>query len=109
MQLISILQAHTHLLLIDGDMRSPSVHHLGNVGHDHGVSNFLAGDDNYESSIFHMDDLNLDAMSAGPIPPNAAELLTGARMRQLIDRLHENYDHVVFEFLARNGFHNFRF
>ena len=83
------------VILIDGDMRSPSVHHLGNVGHDHGVSNFLAGDDNYESSIFHMDDLNLDAMSAGPIPPNAAELLTGTRMRQLIDRLHENYDHVV--------------
>ncbi|WP_341860047.1 polysaccharide biosynthesis tyrosine autokinase [Qipengyuania sp. GPGPB31] len=83
------------VILIDGDMRSPSVHHLGNVGHDHGVSNFLAGDDNYEPSIFHMDDLNLDAMSAGPIPPNAAELLTGTRMRQLIDRLHENYDHVV--------------
>ncbi len=83
------------VILIDGDMRSPSVHHLGNVGHDHGVSNFLAGDDNYESSIFHMDDLNLDAMSAGPIPPNAAELLTGTRMRQLIDRLHENYDHVI--------------
>ena len=59
------------------------------------MSNFLAGDDNYESSIFHMDDLNLDAMSAGPIPQNAAELLTGTRMRQLIDRLHENYDHVV--------------
>jgi len=83
------------VILIDGDMRSPSVHHLGNVGHDHGVSNFLAGDDDYESSIFHMDDFNLDAMSAGPIPPNAAELLTGTRMRQLIDRLYENYDHVV--------------
>ena len=83
------------VILIDGDMRSPSVHHLGNVGHDHGVSNFLAGDDNYESSIFHMEDLNLDAMSAGPIPPNAAELLTGTRMRQLIERLHGEYDHVV--------------
>jgi capsular exopolysaccharide synthesis family protein len=83
------------VILIDGDMRSPSVHHLGNVGHDHGVSNFLAGDDNYGSSIFHMEDLNLDAMSAGPIPPNAAELLTGTRMRQLIERLHGDYDHVV--------------
>lgn len=83
------------VILIDGDMRSPSVHHLGNVDHDHGVSNFLAGADDYKSAIFRMDDLGLDAMSAGPIPPNAAELLTGPRMRQLIDRLHEDYDHVV--------------
>lgn len=83
------------VILIDGDMRSPSVHHLGGVDHEHGVSNFLAGDDEYRSSIFRMDDLGLDAMTAGPIPPNAAELLTGDRMRQLIERLHQDYDHVV--------------
>ena len=83
------------VILIDGDMRSPSVHHLGNVGHEHGVSNFLAGDNEYRSSIFRMEDLGLDAMTAGPIPPNAAELLTGDRMRQLIDLLHQDYDHVV--------------
>ena len=83
------------VILVDGDMRSPSVHHLGNVDHDRGVSNFLAGGEEYKSSIFRMDDLGIDAMSAGPIPPNAAELLTGERMRHLIDRLHEDYDHVV--------------
>lgn len=83
------------VILLDGDMRSPSVHHLGNVDHDRGVSNFLAGDEDFTGSIFRMDDLGIDAMSAGPIPPNAAELLTGDRMRHLIDRLHENYDHVV--------------
>lgn len=83
------------VILIDGDMRSPSVHHLGNVGHERGVSNFLAGDDDYAASIFRMDDLGFDAMSAGPIPPNAAELLTGDRMRQLIERLQRDYDHVI--------------
>ena len=83
------------VILVDGDMRSPSVHHLGNVDHDRGVSNFLAGDEEYKESIFCMDDLGIDAMTAGPIPPNAAELLTGERMRRLIDRLHEDYDHVV--------------
>ena len=83
------------VILIDGDMRSPSVHHLGNVDHERGVSNFLAGDDDYQSAIFRMEDLGLDAMTAGPIPPNAAELLTGDRMGQLIARLHQNYDHVV--------------
>ena len=90
-----IARSGKRVILIDGDMRSPSVHHLGNVGHEHGVSNFLSGDDEYRSSIFRMEDLGLDAMSAGPIPPNAAELLTGDRMRQLIDRLHQDYEHVV--------------
>lgn len=83
------------VILIDGDMRSPSVHHLGNVPNTRGVSNFLAGDDDFQSSIFTIEDLGLDAMSAGPIPPNAAELLTGPRMRELIERLHTSYDHVV--------------
>lgn len=83
------------VILIDGDMRSPSVHHLGNVSNIRGVSNFLAGDDNFHASIFRIEDLGLDAMSAGPIPPNAAELLTGERMRELIDRLLADYDHVV--------------
>lgn len=83
------------VILIDGDMRSPSVHHLANVPNIHGVSNFLAGDDDFSSSILQIEDLGIAAMSAGPIPPNAAELLTGTRMKLLIDRLHEKFDHVV--------------
>lgn len=83
------------VILIDGDMRSPSVHHLAGVDHQHGVSNFLSGEDNLSSLIFRMDDLDLDAMTAGPIPPNAAELLTGGRFSLLIEKLLERYDHVV--------------
>ena len=37
------------------------------------------------------------AITAGPIPPNAAELLTGDRLRMLIDRLLERFDHVVID------------
>lgn len=83
------------VILVDGDMRSPSIHTLGNVNHDHGLSNFLAGEDNIESLTFHMENLNLTAMSAGPLPPNAAELLASNRLSELIVRLLESYDHVV--------------
>ena len=84
-----------NVILIDGDMRSPSVHELGGVNHDRGVSNFLAGDDAIETMTFAMNDLGFTAMSAGPIPPNAAELLTGNRFHLLIERLLARYDHVV--------------
>lgn len=85
------------VILVDGDMRSPSVHHLGGVGHDRGLSNFLAGDDKIDDLVFQMNDLGLTAMSAGPIPPNAAQLLTGSRLSALIEKLHETYDHVIID------------
>ncbi|WP_082449762.1 GumC family protein [Sphingomonas sp. Leaf67] len=85
------------VILVDGDMRSPSVHHLGGVSHDHGLSNFLAGQDDIAPLTFDMTDLGFTAMSAGPIPPNAAELLTGNRLSLLIERLHEHFDHVVID------------
>ena len=83
------------VILVDGDMRSPSVHQLAGVDHDRGLSNFLTGDESLDGMIIRMEDLGLDAMTAGPIPPNAAELLTGNRPGLLVERLLERYDHVV--------------
>lgn len=93
----TLARAHRRVILVDGDMRSPSVHHLGGVNHDRGLSNFLTGQDEIETLTFQMADLGFTAMSAGPIPPNAAELLTGHRLSVLIDRLLEHYDHVVID------------
>lgn len=93
----TLTRATRKVILVDGDMRSPSVHHLGGVSHDHGLSNFLSGEDNIDSLTFEMSDLGFTAMSAGPIPPNAAELLTGARLPLLISRLLDTYDHVVID------------
>lgn len=85
------------VILVDGDMRSPSVHQLGNADHDRGLSNFLAGDDDIATMTFEMEDLGLTAMSAGPIPPNAAELLTGDRLNTLVAALKQTYDHIVID------------
>ncbi|UIJ44423.1 polysaccharide biosynthesis tyrosine autokinase [Sphingomonas cannabina] len=93
----TLARAQRKVILVDGDMRSPSIHYLGGVSHDRGLSNFLTGDDNIASLIFPMRDLGFTAMSAGPVPPNAAELLTGNRLSLLIDRLLEEYDHVVID------------
>lgn len=90
-----LARARRRVILVDGDMRSPSVHNLGGVDHDRGLSNFLAGDDQIDTLTFEMSHLGFIAMSAGPIPPNAAELLTGNRFSLLIERLLANYDHVV--------------
>jgi succinoglycan biosynthesis transport protein ExoP len=91
----TLARAQRKVILIDGDMRSPSVHHLGGVDHDRGLSNFLTGEDNIAGLTFPMTEMGFTAMSAGPIPPNAAELLMGNRFGVLIERLLETYDHVI--------------
>ena len=93
----TLSRAQRKVILVDGDMRSPSVHHLGGVGHERGLSNFLSGQDSIEALTFPMTELGFTAMSAGPIPPNAAELLTVNRLSLLITRLLEVYDHVVID------------
>lgn len=92
-----LTRAHKRVILVDGDMRSPSIHYLGNVDNDRGLSNFLSGQEDIGQLTFTMSDLGFTAMSAGPIPPNAAELLTGHRLELLIERLLEDYDHVVID------------
>jgi polysaccharide biosynthesis transport protein len=92
-----LARAKRKVILVDGDMRSPSVHQLGGVSHDRGLSNYLTGEDNIASLTFPMDDLGFTAMSAGPIPPNAAELLTGNRLGTLIERLLVDFDHVIID------------
>jgi succinoglycan biosynthesis transport protein ExoP len=93
----TLARAQRRVILVDGDMRSPSIHHLGGVDHDRGLSNFLSGQDDIAALVFEMSDLGFTAMSAGPIPPNAAELLTGDRLSVLIGRLLQSYDHVIID------------
>lgn len=92
-----LARSQRNVILVDGDMRSPSVHHLGGVDHDRGLSNFLAGEDDINGLLFPMTEFGFAAMSAGPIPPNAAELLTGSRLSALISRLLERFDHVIID------------
>lgn len=85
------------VILVDGDMRSPSVHQLAGVPNQRGLSNFLSGEEELAGLTFSMPDYQMSAMSAGPIPPNAAELLSGDRLSLLLDRLGETYDHVIID------------
>jgi capsular exopolysaccharide synthesis family protein len=83
------------VLLLDGDMRSPTVQDVLGLPNEQGLSNYLAGDDNWHSLVRSTQQKNFYAMTSGPIPPSAAELLSGDRMDGLIRALLEEFDHVV--------------
>jgi polysaccharide biosynthesis transport protein len=83
------------VLLIDADMRSPSLHSLVGVTNERGLSNFLSGDDDLDQLVHALPDEPISLMTAGPIPPNAAELLTGRRFAALLGELRKRFDHIV--------------
>lgn len=93
----SLARGKRSVVLVDGDMRSPSVHHLLGVPHDRGLSNYLAGSDDLESLLIPSPRFGFTGITAGPLPPNAAELLSGDRLGQLLQRLSDRFDIVVID------------
>ena len=83
------------VLLIDADMRSPSLAGFVGLSNDSGLSNYLAGEDGWQELV-HENGSGVPAyMLAGPSPPSAAQLLSTDRLSKLIGLLSERFDHVV--------------
>lgn len=93
----SLARPGKKVLLIDADMRAPSIHHIAEIDNRRGLSNFLTGDDNVETMIYHPEGSDIAIMPAGPQPPSAAELLAGDRLEQLISELGRSFDHVLID------------
>lgn len=92
----SLARAKRNVVLIDADLRSPSVHrYFGLENEGPGVSNFLAGSDDVDSLVRPTSNEGLSIVTAGPHPPNAADLLTGTRLGELVKRLQERFEHVI--------------
>ncbi|WEK45331.1 MAG: polysaccharide biosynthesis tyrosine autokinase [Candidatus Andeanibacterium colombiense] len=83
------------VLLVDADMRRPSVHHR--IGNDNrrGLSSLLVSDDPARSALVVAALPNLDLLPSGPIPPSPTELLTSPRMAALLDEFAGQYDVVL--------------
>lgn len=92
-----LASAKKRILLIDGDMRNPSLHQMLGVKNVNGLSNFLAGEDDLDKLIHGKTSFGFEVMTAGPIPPNAAELLSSTRMRELVNRLTDSFDTVIID------------
>lgn len=85
------------VILIDADMRSPSLHHVFDLKNTKGLSNYLAGADQLDEMVHRGLADGIAVMTAGPQPPNAAELLMGDRVRKLTEELLKTFDHVVLD------------
>lgn len=101
----SLAEAKKKVLLIEGDMRLPTLSNRLSLHASPGLSNLLVGLINSVSdTIQHFrvqveedDFISLDVIAAGDIPPNPSELLGSDRMQALLDRLRERYDYIILD------------
>jgi succinoglycan biosynthesis transport protein ExoP len=84
-------------ILIDADLRNPSVHKMMGFANSGGLTNILAGATDINTYIRKGPIDRLSIMSSGPIPPNPAELLAGANLAHTFERLldEQGYEHIV--------------
>lgn len=90
-------QAGNKVLLIDADMRKPTVHYTFRLNNLRGLSNVLIGDSALEQAASSSDVDHLDVLTSGPIPPNPAELLGSKQMKQTLEYAKTLYDIVIFD------------
>lgn len=102
---VAFAQGGRRVLLIDADLRKAGVHEIFSLANDQGLTDLLRSDEvRLRSLVRPTEQKNLDVLTAGPHPPNPAELLASHRMRSLLPTLTEGYDLVIFDSPPLNVF-----
>ncbi|WP_071393398.1 CpsD/CapB family tyrosine-protein kinase [Bacillus tuaregi] len=84
-------------LLIDADMRKPTVHYKFNIDNSKGLTNVLTNRNDLEDCLQESLIDNLSILTTGPIPPNPAELLSSKVMDDLIAKALEEFDMILID------------
>ncbi len=91
----SIAQAGHSVLLVDGDLRRPTVHTMYDLPNRRGLANVLLGEIAAEGAIVDTDVPGLSVLTAGPTPEDAPVLLGSQAMRDLIAALRKTYTWII--------------
>jgi len=91
---VAAARAGKTVLLVDCDLRRPSIHSTFGLPNDAGFTSVLLGEPlaNVLQKVAEVD--NLFVLTSGPLPPNPSELLTSTRGREVLEMLH-NQDALV--------------
>ena len=90
-------RTHQKTLLVDGDLRRPSVARLFGLGKTTGLSEWLQGERTPMTSIYHLEDANLWVLPAGNSPRNPLEAMQSGRLSGLMEQLTSWFDWVIID------------
>lgn len=94
---VAFAQSGKQVLIVDCDLRRPTVHKNFNISNNIGLTNILIKDKLMDECINDTEIDNLTAIACGPIPPNPSELLGSKRMVDFIKNAEEQFDIVLLD------------
>ena len=102
---IALSQANQRVLLIDGDLRKPKIHHYFSVPNSPGLTNYLGnkvgatgtGKTDLYSVIHPTEYENLSVLCSGSIPPNPAEILGSEPMAEFLEEIGRDFDYIIID------------
>ncbi|MDI6623114.1 MAG: polysaccharide biosynthesis tyrosine autokinase [Brevundimonas sp.] len=94
---VNLARINKRVLLVDGDLRNPSMHRVVGVENERGMSNLLSGAADLAAVAQRTSQENLFFIPCGPLPPNPAELWGGDRLRHILAEARNSFDHVVID------------
>lgn len=99
---ISLAQADQRVLLIDGDLRKPKIHHYFSIPNAPGLTNFLSDVANNKlrntdlfDTVHPTEIANLSIITSGSIPPNPAEILGSELMADFLKEISKHFDYII--------------
>jgi non-specific protein-tyrosine kinase len=92
---ISMAMSGQKTLLVDSDLRRPSVHAAFGIDKSPGLSDVIRGQKKPEETIKAIDDTRLNVFTAGSVPPNVTEVVGSKRIAEILSVLKENFDTII--------------
>ncbi|TVY10390.1 CpsD/CapB family tyrosine-protein kinase [Paenibacillus cremeus] len=94
---VAYAQADKRVVLIDADLRKPTMHHTFQMSNRWGLTNVLSGQATLQEVVRETEIVHLDVITSGPIPPNPSEMLASKRMTAFLDELRGKYDVILID------------
>lgn len=94
---ITLSQLGKKVLLIDADLRKPSIHYTFNISNIDGLTSVLTQKTRLEDAVTKTYIPNLEVLTSGIIPPNPSELLDSKTMESLMLKLKHSFDYIIFD------------
>jgi non-specific protein-tyrosine kinase len=94
---VTIAQSGRNVIIVDCDLRLPTIHKLFDQSNKRGLTDILKGDMAVEEVIQQSGFPRLQIIASGPLPPNPTELLGSQHMLDLIEQLKQTFDFIVLD------------
>jgi capsular exopolysaccharide synthesis family protein len=78
-------------------LHKPKIHKVFKLQNVAGLSSYLIGKTNYTDTIYHSQVENLDVITAGPVPPNASELVLNEKVDAMLADAKTRYDYIIID------------